>query len=122
MNKILLMSGMIAIAEALLVPLSPHAANANSTCSAKGQTNEKSGSHTVGPISVSSGTGSCSISVSSRAGQGSPHIRGTDAFNDPGFKTATCTSVSGSNAGFDSQFNDGQHSADKSCSASSHSP
>ena len=116
------MSGIIALATILVVPLSPYTVNASSTCSAQIQTNDKSGSHTVGPISASSGTGSCSISGAGRAGQGSPHINGVDAFNDPGFKTGTCTSVSASHAGFDTQFNDGQHSGDGSCSASSYSP
>ncbi|MDQ6862448.1 MAG: hypothetical protein M3044_01355 [Thermoproteota archaeon] len=76
----------------------------------------------MGPISASSGAGSCSISGEGCAGQGSPRINGVDAFNDSGFKTGTCTSVSASHAGFDTQFNYGQHSGDGSCSASSHSP
>ncbi len=37
--------------------------------------NEKSGQHTVGPITASSNGGSCSISVSSRAGQGLPVLQ-----------------------------------------------
>lgn len=119
MNKILLMSGIIASTAMVLGPLSPRAANA-SACSASSQTNDKSG-----PINVShpvSSTGSCSTAVIGRAGQGSPHIRGVDAFNDPGFKTGTCSSASGSHAGFDTHFGDGQSSGDGSCSASSHSP
>ena len=95
-------------------------AKAGSTCSAQAQTNEKSGQHTVGPITASSSGGSCSISVSSRAGQGSPHIAGSDAFNDPGFRTGTCTSSSAGPSGTTSAFNDGQHSSDRSCSI--HSP
>ena len=113
------MSGIIALTAMLVVPFLPHAMNA-STCSASSQTNDKSGHITVSHSSSSSG--SCSTSVVGRAGQGSPHIGGADAFNDPGFKTGTCSSASGSHAGFDFQFNDGQSSADGSCSASSHSP
>jgi len=118
MNKILLMSGMIALIALLLVPLSPHAANAGSTCSASIQTHDKSVHG--GTLSTSSNSGSCSTSVSGRSGQGSPHFAGAFAFNDPGFKTGTCTSSSAGPSGLSSDFNDGQHSSDRSCST--HSP
>lgn len=113
----------VAVAAAVgILALNPssNVVNAGSTCSAQAQTNEKSGQHTVGPITASSSGGSCSISVSSRAGQGSPHIRGSDAFNDPGFRTGTCTSSSAGPSGITSDFNDGQSSSDRSCSI--HSP
>jgi hypothetical protein len=117
-------SSIIALAAILLVPFSPHAANASS-CSAQGQANDKSGLHNVGPVTVSSGTGSCSISFSSRAGEGNvfapkSHIIGQSAFNDPGFKTGTCASTSAGPNGLSRNFDDGQHSSDRSCST--HSP
>jgi hypothetical protein len=96
-----------------------------SNCSAQGQANDKSGLHNVGPVTVSSGTGSCSISFSSRAGEGNvfapkSHIIGQSAFNDPGFKTGTCASTSAGPNGLSRNFDDGQHSSDRSCST--HSP
>ncbi|MDQ6668579.1 MAG: hypothetical protein M3Y53_10200 [Thermoproteota archaeon] len=118
MNKILLMTGITALAAILLVPLLPYAVNASSNCSAQGQDNDKSGSHSNG-ISASSQNGSCSTSLTSRAGQGSSHFSNAFAFSDPGLSTASCTSTSGGNHfGAD----DGQSSGDGSCSASSHSP
>jgi hypothetical protein len=60
MNKILLMSGIIALAKILVVPLSPRAVNA-STCVASSQTNDKNSPITAShPVSSS---GSCSSSV-----------------------------------------------------------
>jgi hypothetical protein len=120
MNKIL-MSSMIALAAILVVPLMPHAANAGSTCSVSVQTHDKSVPPLHGgTLSTSSNSGSCSTSASSRSGQGSPHFAGAFAFNDPGFKTGTCTSSSAGPSGLSSDFNDGQHSSDRSCST--HSP
>jgi hypothetical protein len=121
MNKLTsALSWLAAITAILIIPnATAHFANA-STCSAQLQTNEKSGSHTVGPIIATSVSGSCSISGSARAGQGSPHIRGSDAFNDPGFRTGTCTSSSAGPGGLSSNFDDGQASSTRSCST--HSP
>lgn len=48
--------------------------------------------------------------MASRAGQGSGHNVFANAFSDPGLSTSTCTSASTSHAGFQFQFNDGQHS------------
>ncbi|MDQ6862644.1 MAG: hypothetical protein M3044_02350 [Thermoproteota archaeon] len=121
MNKILLMSGIIALAAILLVPLSPYVAKASSNCSLQGQANDKPGSHTLGS-SVSSQNGSCSSAVASRAGQGSSHVGFAHTSSDPGLNTSTCTSDSTSHAGFQGQANNGQHSGDRRCSASSQSP
>jgi hypothetical protein len=121
MNKILLMSGIIALTAILLVSLLPHAVNASSNCSAQGQANDETGSHGNGG-SVSSQNGSCSKSLTSRAGQGSSHFSTAFAFSDPGLSTAACTSTSGSKGGLTFGADDGQHSGDGSCSASSHSP
>jgi hypothetical protein len=121
MNKILLMSGIIALVVAFLVPLSPYAVNASSNCNAQGQANDKTGSHSNG-VSASSQNGSCSTSLTSRAGQGSSHFSTAFAFSDPGLSTASCTSTSGSKGGLHFGADDGQSSGDGSCSASSHSP
>lgn len=115
MNKILLMSGIIALATILVVPLSPRAVNA-STCVASSQTNDKNGPITVShPVSSS---GSCSSSVAGHAGQGSPSILSINAHNGPG--VGACSSASVSHTGFDRS--NGPNSGDGSCSASSHSP
>jgi hypothetical protein len=110
--------GIVALAAILLVPLSPNVAKASSKCSLQSQANDKTGFHTLSR-SVSS---QCSNSVASRAGQGSGHNIFANAFSDPGLNTSTCTSASTSPARFHSQFNDGQHSSDRSRRASSQSP
>jgi hypothetical protein len=114
-------SGIVALAAILLVPLSPYIAKASSNCSLQGQAKDKTGFHTL-RRGVSSQNGSCSNSVASRAGQGSGHNVFANAFSDPGLNTSTYTSASTSPAGFHSQFNDGQHSGNRSCSAISQSP
>ena len=113
--------GIVALAAILLVPLSPYVAKASSNCSLQGQANDKTGFHPLAR-GVSSQNGSCSNSVASRAGQGSGHNVFANAFSDPGLNTSTCTSSSTSLAGFHFQFNDDQHSGDRSCRASSQSP
>lgn len=114
----------ISIAGALLIlNITSTMANAGSTCTVSVQTHDKSVHG--GTLSTSSSGGSCSSSVSSRSGQDSlggtsHHFAGAFAFNDPGFKTGTCTSSSAGPSGLSSDFNDGQHSSDRSCST--HSP
>ncbi len=117
-TKFLAIAITAAVGILVLNPTYSNIANA-STCGAQAQTNEKSGQHTVGPITASSSGGSCSISVSSRAGQGAPHIAGSDAFNDPGFRTGTCTSAAAGPSGITSNFNDGESSSDGSCTSNS---
>ncbi|MGC2669237.1 MAG: hypothetical protein WA220_08660, partial [Candidatus Nitrosopolaris sp.] len=82
---------------------------------------DKTGFHTLSS-DVSSQNGSCSNSAPSRAGHRSGHNVFANAFSDPGLNTYTCTSASTSPAGFHFQFNDDQHSGDRSCRASSQSP
>jgi hypothetical protein len=118
-TKFLAITITAAIEILMLNPTYSHIANAASTCSVQAQSNEKSGQHTAGPVTVSSSGGSCSTSVSIRAGQGSPHFTGSDAFNDPGFRTGTCTSASAGPSGLAHNFNDGQSSSDRSCTSSS---
>jgi hypothetical protein len=120
-------AAIISITGAILIlNTTSNTANAGSTCSASVQTHDKS----VPPIhggsmSFSSSNGSCSSSVSGRSGEDSlggtsHHFSGAFAFNDPGFKTGTCTSSSAGPSGLSSDFNDGQHSNDRSCTT--HSP
>jgi hypothetical protein len=114
----------ISIGAALLIlNMTSNMANAGSTCTVSVQTHDKS-IH-GGTMSTSSNSGSCSSSVSGRSGEDSlggtsHHFAGAFAFNDPGFKTGTCTSSSAGPLGLSSDFNDGQHSSDRSCST--HSP
>src|SRR5947209_7150140 len=112
-------AAIISITGALLIlNTTSNIANAGSTCSVSIQTHDKSVHG--GTLSTSSNSGSCSVTPSGRSGQGSPHFAGAFAFNDPGFKTGTCTSSSAGPSGLSSDFNDGQHSSDRSCTT--HSP
>ncbi len=113
--------GIVALAAILLVPLSPYVAKASSNCSLQDQANDKTGFHPLAR-GVSSQNGSCSTSLTSRAGQGSSHFSRAFAFSDPGLSTASCTSTSGSKGGLHFGADDGQSSGDGICSASSHSP
>jgi hypothetical protein len=118
-----IIGGIVTLAAIPLVPLSADVAKASSNCSLQRQAHDKTGFHTLSR-DVSSQNGSCSNSLASRAGQGSGHnvFAKLDAFSDPGLNTYTCTSASTSPAGLHFQFNDDQHSGDRSCRASSQSP